>query len=446
MACSLPLPVARKAYAPRQPPRTCRPLQVMSLKSAEAAEAFTGQRPASCPFMAASPLLAWTLASGGTSPQPPPLRSRLLWCIAEQLIELHRGQGLDIFWRDSVKCPSEDDYKRMVLQSRWWSGAASAVQSKANSASHNARFSPLRCSSETGGLFQLAMRLMQIFSSDKRHVWRGVIWGVGGGQRRMESRLQTPPGPSVGLLRSAVGRNFTPLVRTFSLYFQIRDDYANLQSDEARPWPCPRGGFRPPRLRLPSLYSTRSMCTVGLSTCTRARLCLQYTANKSFCEDITEGKFSFPIIHSILTSGPAILGCRYATQDTLIAPACLHVGGGGRYRRPADHQLLNILKQRPTDMDLKRHCLGCMERTGSFEYTVQARLACPTGLPPGKPVHVAQRGVLRELELVARQQIAELGGNPALVRACTCPACKLLPPPLSVGGVRPNQCCVALAC
>ena len=26
---------------------------------------------------------------------------------------------------------------------------------------------------------------------------------------------------------------------------------------------------------------------------------VQYTENKSFCEDLTEGKFSFPIIHGI---------------------------------------------------------------------------------------------------------------------------------------------------
>lgn len=30
-------------------------------------------------------------------------------------------------------------------------------------------------------------------------------------------------------------------------------------------------------------------------------LLLQYTQNKSFCEDLTEGKFSFPIIHGILS-------------------------------------------------------------------------------------------------------------------------------------------------
>eukprot|EP00730_Choanoeca_flexa_P019462 TRINITY_DN9504_c0_g1_i1.p1 TRINITY_DN9504_c0_g1~~TRINITY_DN9504_c0_g1_i1.p1 ORF type:complete len:309 (+),score=60.55 TRINITY_DN9504_c0_g1_i1:75-1001(+) len=169
----------------------------------------------------------------------------------EQLVQLHRGQGLDIFWRDAVQCPSEDDYKRMVLQ-------------------------------KTGGLFELALRLMQAFSEDKR--------------------------------------DFKPLLTTFSLYFQIRDDYANLRSDE-------------------------------------------YAAHKSFCEDLTEGKFSFPIIHSIRAT-------------------------------PNDHQLLNILKQRTSDVDLKKHCLRCMEKTGSFAYT---------------------RTILNDLEATARQQIADLGGNEPLL-------------------------------
>ncbi|EDQ91858.1 uncharacterized protein MONBRDRAFT_35977 [Monosiga brevicollis MX1] len=177
----------------------------------------------------------------------------------DQLIELHRGQGLDIFWRDTVQCPTEEEYKRMVLQ-------------------------------KTGGLFALALRLMQLFSDDKR--------------------------------------DFGPLLKTFSLYFQIRDDYANLQSDE-------------------------------------------YAANKSFCEDITEGKFSFPIIHCIRQS-------------------------------PTEHQLLNILKQRTDDRDLKLHCLRCMERTGSFTYTHRFYT-------------LRQVDVLNDLERTARAQIAELGGNDTLV-------------------------------
>jgi len=145
---------------------------------------------------------------------------------AEELVNLHKGQGFDIFWRDNNNCPTESEYKSMV-------------------------------SNKTGGLFRLAVRLMQVFSENKI--------------------------------------DFIPLVNYLGLYFQIRDDYINLQSS-------------------------------------------QYMANKSFCEDITEGKFSLPIIHSIRSS-------------------------------PEDSKLLKILKQRTEDVDLKKYALSIMEKTGSFEYT-----------------------------------------------------------------------------
>jgi len=63
-----------------------------------------------------------------------------------------------------------------------------------------------------------------------------------------------------------------------------------------------------------------------------------YMKNKSFCEDLTEGKFSFPIIHSIRST-------------------------------PRDHILINILKQKTEDPSLKKFAVEQMERTGSFEYT-----------------------------------------------------------------------------
>ena len=56
--------------------------------------------------------------------------------------------------------------------------------------------------------------------------------------------------------QSSPTTDFVSLTSLLGLYFQIRDDYANLCLDE-------------------------------------------YTANKSFAEDLTEGKFSFPIIHAI---------------------------------------------------------------------------------------------------------------------------------------------------
>ena len=78
------------------------------------------------------------------------------------------------------------------------------------------------------------------------------------------------------------------------IIFQIRDDYQNLSSPE-------------------------------------------YSHNKGLCEDLTEGKFSFPIIHSIRTN-------------------------------PENLQLLNILRQKTDNEQVKRYAVSYMEETGSFEY------------------------------------------------------------------------------
>lgn len=168
----------------------------------------------------------------------------------EELLNLHRGQGYDILWRDSAACPTEEQYKQMVLD-------------------------------KTGGLFRLCLRLMQVFSKDKR--------------------------------------DYTGLVNLLSLYFQIRDDYINLKSDD-------------------------------------------YAKNKSYAEDLTEGKFSFPIIFAIK-----------ANQE--------------------DHRLLNILKQRTEDFSLKQHAVNFMESVGAFEYTEKE---------------------LTKLSKQIREKIAEFGGNDEL--------------------------------
>ena len=52
----------------------------------------------------------------------------------EELLNLHRGQGMDLFWRDTLRCPTEEEYFEMVGH-------------------------------KTGGLFRLAVRLMQAKSS-----------------------------------------------------------------------------------------------------------------------------------------------------------------------------------------------------------------------------------------------------------------------------------------
>ncbi|KAJ1461909.1 isoprenoid synthase domain-containing protein [Pelagophyceae sp. CCMP2097] len=156
-------------------------------------------------------------------------RAALSVFVAE-LLALHRGQGQDILWRDRCTCPSEAEYTRMVLD-------------------------------KTGGLFRLAVGMMQALSTHPKHS----------------------------------SSDFAPLVDRLALYFQIRDDLVNLRSDE-------------------------------------------YMQSKSYCEDLTEGKFSFPIIHAV-------------------------------HARPDDTRLLNILKQRTTNVDVKKHAVDFMQRAGSFEYT-----------------------------------------------------------------------------
>lgn len=59
---------------------------------------------------------------------------------SEELCNLHRGQGMDLFWRDTLTCPSEDDYLEMV-------------------------------GNKTGGLFRLAVQLMQAESSNNKWVY-----------------------------------------------------------------------------------------------------------------------------------------------------------------------------------------------------------------------------------------------------------------------------------
>ncbi|RFU73908.1 geranylgeranyl pyrophosphate synthase [Trichoderma arundinaceum] len=152
----------------------------------------------------------------------------LITLFAEELLNLHRGQGMDLFWRDTLTCPTEDDYLEMV-------------------------------GNKTGGLFRLGIKLMQAESS--------------------------------------TATDCVPLIDIIGLIFQIRDDYMNLSSSE-------------------------------------------YSHNKGMCEDLTEGKFSFPVIHSIRAD-------------------------------PVDLQLINILKQKTTDVQVKRYAVSYMESKGSFDYTRQ---------------------------------------------------------------------------
>lgn len=55
------------------------------------------------------------LVTGKTHPSLIPLICQLSFI--EELLNLHRGQGLDLLWRDSLTCPTEDEYIHMVNNS-----------------------------------------------------------------------------------------------------------------------------------------------------------------------------------------------------------------------------------------------------------------------------------------------------------------------------------------
>ncbi|KAG1774804.1 farnesyltranstransferase [Suillus placidus] len=170
-----------------------------------------------------------------------------------ELMSLHRGQGLDIFWRDTLRCPTEDEYVQMVKD-------------------------------KTGGHLRTAVKLMMACATTNTNV------------------------------------DYIPLSNLIGIYYQIRDDYMNLQSD-------------------------------------------QYTDNKGFAEDLSEGKFSFPIVHGIL-------------------------------EQPENQLIMNVLQKRPKTPTLKHHAIEYLRNTTkSFDYTL---------------------AVLKKLEQQARGELERLGGNPML--------------------------------
>ncbi|XP_052740717.1 terpene synthase-like [Bicyclus anynana] len=200
----------------------------------------------------------------------------VLFLVLNRFVELHpeaaeiygteildglRGQGADLYWRDTFHCPTVQDYNKMAQQ-------------------------------KTGRMFTLGLRLCQLFSDNKT--------------------------------------DMCSLALQLGLYFQIRDDYCNLQKPEAlEEWPT---------------EDNKKAVKVD-----------------SFCEDLTEGKYTLAIIHAMST--------------------------------PHGEEVLNILRQRTEDIELKKYCVALLEKSGSLAYV---------------------RSVLEDLNRSIRAEVARLGGNPQM--------------------------------
>jgi geranylgeranyl diphosphate synthase type 3 len=64
-----------------------------------------------------------------------------------EMLNLHIGQGNDIWWRDSFKCPTEKQYLMMAANSM------------------------LNFNKETGGLFRLATRMMEVVGTTDKLIF-----------------------------------------------------------------------------------------------------------------------------------------------------------------------------------------------------------------------------------------------------------------------------------
>ena len=195
--------------------------------------------------------------------------------------------------------------------------------------------------------------LIELFSNEMCNLHRGqgqdILFREKGNVPAEAEYLAMVADKTGGLFRLSVGmlqvfsdfqKDLNPLLNMMGEYFQILDDYLNLHSH-------------------------------------------RYHKSKTFCEDITEGKYSFPIIHSINTWR----------------------------ERCNDERLHKIIKKCTESETIKKYALTLIEETDSFAYT----LAKLNSLYAGMQAEVANLGgndkLLGLLEKLHSQTLEEKGGD-----------------------------------
>lgn len=58
-----------------------------------------------------------TLNGLNTSKSKNKNQNNLVNIFTEELLNLHRGQGMDLYWRETLNCPTEEEYLDMVMNS-----------------------------------------------------------------------------------------------------------------------------------------------------------------------------------------------------------------------------------------------------------------------------------------------------------------------------------------
>lgn len=79
---------------------------------------------------------------------PEPVVNQAVEIFTQQMIQLHRGQGLDIHWRDTFQCPTEEEYIEMIKR-------------------------------KTGGLFNMGVRMMELFAQNNQRDFSHLVQLMG---------------------------------------------------------------------------------------------------------------------------------------------------------------------------------------------------------------------------------------------------------------------------
>jgi geranylgeranyl diphosphate synthase type 3 len=170
----------------------------------------------------------------------------------ENLMQLHEGEELQVYWRDMIKCPTMDEYNDMMNKSNV--------------------------------LYALGVKLMQLFSE------------------------------------KTAADQYVKLIQDISKFCRIRQDYLEMKFDPNN------------------------------------------EDQSDFCKKLSEGKFSYPIVHAIQSD-------------------------------PDDCYVIQILKLRTKNVDIKKFLAAHVEKQGSVSST---------------------KDCLINLEKEIMDQIEKLGGNPKL--------------------------------
>ena len=127
-------------------------------------------------------------------------------------------------------------------------------------------------------------------------------------------------------------QDFIPLGNLLGLFYQIRDDYVNLVDSQV----CQHVSSDP-------------------STRVAQNETAQYMKNKGYLEDLTEGKFSFPIIHCILAD----------PSDTRLLSKSVNAQVGC----VLNCRIVDVLRQRTESIEVKCYAREWMIQNGSLDFT-----------------------------------------------------------------------------